>query len=280
MAPGNEIDATCRLTTSSADVDFLVNMKLQSGGRLFEQQPCLRRVTYLFHCKTKSGEELVVEVNEKGDFKIRSSPTLVGSLNWHFPKREWDARLSVTSYGRLGGKYHDEAKGIVDNLQISPSSDGTTLGLFTKTINTELRVRSIMLCREISHYSTMYPDVLLHTKEVQDLGVWQMAGKRQEYHASARSQPQMALDGKLWWEVSLSSPTTTETLKENEKLEIGELTNWEAKNIVDKGVVKNLSSLAKDVVTRIDTVGFYNKGPKAGSGTRTSDRVMKDAGFW
>ena len=228
----------------------------------------------------RSGEELVVEVDEKGEFAIRSAPVLVGAMNWHFPKREWDARLTVTSYGKLGEKYHEEAKSIVANLQISPSSDGTTLGLFTKTLTAELRIRSVILCRETSHYSRLYPDVLLHLKEMQDLGVWNEAGKKQEYHASARSQLQMANGGKLWWEASLSSMTATEILKGNEDLEIGELSNWEAKEIIEKGLIKDLSALAKDIVTRIDSVGYYNLGPKAASNTRTSDRVMKNAGFW
>ena len=240
----------------------------------------MRKVTYQFFCKTKAGEELVVEVDEEGKSKVRSSPKLVGALNWHFPKREWDARLSVTSYGYLGDKYHDEVKGLITNLQISPSSDGTTLGLFTKTNTTELRIRSIMLCRETYHYSPVYSDVLLRLKEVQDLSVWQMTGKRQEYHASAKSQSEMANEGKLWWEVALSSMAAAAILEENDKLEIGELAKWEANDLVSIGVVKDLSSSAKELVTRIDTVGYYNKGPKAGSGPRTSDRVMKDAGFW
>ena len=221
-----------------------------------------------------------MEVDEKGGFEVKSAPILVGALNWHFPKREWDARLLVTSYGKLGQKYHEEAKSIVTNLQISPSSDGTSLGLFTKTSTTELRIRSIILCRETVHYSMLYPDNLLHLKEMQDLGVWSEAGKKQEYHASARPELQMADDRKLWWEASLSSMTATTILKENESLEIGELTKWDAKEIVDKGVVKDLSALAKDLVTRIDRVGCFNLGPKAGSMTRTSDRVMKNAGFW
>ncbi len=269
-----------RLTTSSADAGFIVDMKLPSGRRLFNEEPCIRKVMYHFLCKTKSGEELVVKVDEEGTFEVQTPPNLVGALNWHFPKREWDARLSVTSYEQLEAKYHDEAKAIVANLQISPLLEGTALGLLTKTISTELRIRSIMLCRETSHCSALYPDILLHLKEVQDLGVWQMAGKRQEYHASAKPQFEMATEGKLWWEVSISSSTADVILEENEKLEIGELTKWEPKAIVNTTVVKDLSSVAKDLVTRIDTVGYHNKGPKAGSGTRTSDRVLKDAGFW
>ena len=240
----------------------------------------MRKVTYLFHCKTRSGEELIVEVNEKGEFEGRSAPILVGALNWHFPKREWDARLSINSYGKLCERYSEEAKSIVANLQISPSSDGTSLGLFTKTSTAELRIRSIILCRETSHRSKLYPGILLHLKEMQDLGVWNEAGKRQEYHASARPQLQMADERKLWWEASLSSAAATAILKENENLEIGEMTKWEAKEFIEKGVVKDLSALAKDLVTRIDRVGCFNLGPKAGSMTRTSDKVMKNAGFW
>ena len=254
-------------------------MKLQSGRRIFDKEICARRVTYNFLCKAKSGEELIVEVGERGEVNLQSPKKLIGALNWHFPKREWDARLSVASCGSTSNKYCDEVKGIAASLQIVPSADGKTFGLFTKTVTTELRIRSIMLYRESSHRSSeMYPDNVLHVREVQDLGVWQLAGKPLEYHASARSQPEMVKDRKLWWEVSVSSITANAILQENEKMEIGDLTKWKPIDIVSKGVVKDLSSVAKDLVTRIDTVGYFNKGPKAGTGTRPS--ILKDAGYW
>ena len=221
----------------------------------------------------------MVEVGENGELDIKSPPRLIGAINWHFPKRQWDARLSITSHGQISNKYYEEAKAIVANLQVAPSSDGKSFGLFTKTATTELRIQSAMLHRETCHrLSDLYPDNVLRMREIQDLEVWQMTDKRCEYHATARTQPEMIEDRKLWWEFSLSSLAADTILGENEKMEIGELAKWVPTDILSKGVVKDLSSLAKDLVTRMDTIGYSNKGPKAGTGTRPS--VLKDAGFW
>lgn len=83
----------------------------------------------------------------------------MGALDWHFPKRAWDARLRLTSEKVLATDYQRQARGIVDNLKIAVGGDGQTHGLWAKTIDKNLSIEPITLRRETWHPATIYPDL-------------------------------------------------------------------------------------------------------------------------
>ena len=95
----------------------------------------------------------------------------------------------------------------------------------------------------------------------------------------------MVRDNRLWYEVSLSSSVAEEKFKENLDLELGDFASWTPKEIVEAGVLEDLSLVARDVVTRIDNVGYSNKGPRGGPSdgavTTVSTANPEEApGFW
>ena len=74
-----------RLTTSAADVEFLLNLSLRSGRRLFQQDVSERKVVFVFVCRSKADDELsvfgfvswvaltmirLIEVEEGGKFQV------------------------------------------------------------------------------------------------------------------------------------------------------------------------------------------------------------------
>ena len=61
---------TNMLTARSSDAESIVNLRSTHGKRIFQQQPVSRKVTYLFKCKAKSGDQIVVEYDEDGDFCV------------------------------------------------------------------------------------------------------------------------------------------------------------------------------------------------------------------
>ena len=71
-AAGSETMFTNMLTARSSEAESLVNLPLSHGRRLFQQQPISRRVTYVFTCKAKDGDQFVVEYNDNGDFQVSS----------------------------------------------------------------------------------------------------------------------------------------------------------------------------------------------------------------
>ena len=254
---------TPRLTTSLEDVESILATRLPKARRIFgndtSQQPILRTVNYVFSCKSKQGNHITIVVNEDGEFKILGGEILVGSLDLHFPKRSWDASLRLRTSSLRSIDYHRQVESIVRNLKIHTWPDQTTLNLSTQTIDEELVIQSIVVRRETYHPSKVYADLLLRLSEVQDLRACKQGHR---YDGGVQDRESMINTGRYWWEASITSLNAASILEENDELEIGEIATWDANAIVEKGIVRDLYSLANDLVTRIDSVGFHNKGPK------------------
>ena len=278
---------TDRLTSLASDADFVVDLKLSSGRRMFTDQPCQRKVVYRFTCSTshKSEDNFLIDVEDTesntGKPVILRAPKLYGALNWHYPKRYWDARLAIHSSSHGSQEQLKAAEEIVNNLRISLSPDESVIELFTHSPSRVLTIQSIQLRRETHHRSTIYPDLLLMLCEVQEFEIdLPRPDNNDDCHAHTNSRKQMVRENRLWWEASIASTTAMKFLKENELLEVGEKTTWTVKDITDAAVVRNMSFLARDIVTRIDSVGYHNKGPKASSAKDPSDTPAASLGFW
>ena len=199
----------------------------------------------------------------------------MGALDWHFPKRAWDARLRLTTEKFLATDYQRQVKGIVDNVKIDPPKDGQPLKLWTKTIDENFSIESITLCRETLHPVTIYPDLILHLIECQDLQVRQPSHSESIYSGSVETPNVMVKANRLWWEANISSTSADTILKENLTLELGETATWSPSSIIDKAVVRDLFAAAKEIVMQIDHVGCSNRG-KGSSGSKTAEKVSEN----
>ena len=63
---------TDMLTARSAEAESIVNLSISHGRRLFQKQPISSKVSYVFSCKAKNGDRIVVEYDENGGFNVRS----------------------------------------------------------------------------------------------------------------------------------------------------------------------------------------------------------------
>ena len=206
---------------------------------------------------------------------MQGSGILVGALDWHFPKRAWDARLRLTSEKFLATDYQRQVKGIIDHFKICVSRDGQSLKLWTKTIDDNLSIESIELRRETLHPVTIYPDLILHLTECQDLQVRRSSGPESIYSGSIQPPKVMVKSNRLWWEAKISSTNADNILKENVALELGETATWTPSSIINKGVVRDLFAAVKETVTRIDHVGFFNRG-KDSAGSKTTEKLSEN----
>jgi len=278
---------TERLTSLASDADFVLDLKMPSGRRMFTEQPCQRKILYRFTCSTshKSEDDMIVDFDEKetpdGTYTVSKAPKLYGAMNWHYPKRYWDAHLAVNVSDQ--DVSHDQrlaVQEIVSNLQVSPIDLGA-VQLTTVSPHKALPIQAIQLRRETHHRSSLYPDLVLKLCECQD---FEMELPRPEVNDHCRaytnSRKQMVHENRLWWEASIASGKATKLVEQNKTLEIGEKTGWTAKDIIDADVVRNMSFLARDVVTGIDSVGYHNKGPKAASTKEQSETPATTVGFW
>lgn len=282
-----ETNFTGRLTSLASDADFVLDLKTPSGRRMFTEQPCERQVTYRFTCSTShnSEDDIFVDVkDDKGSVaksEVRKAPKLYGSLNWHYPKRYWDARLAVHSSDHVNQEQRKAAEEIINTIEVSLSSEDDIVEISTSCPSRDFSISKIQMRRETHHRSIIYPDIILKLCEVQEFEI-ELPKPDGSYlcRAHTNSRKQMVRENRLWWEASLASVAAMKRFKENETLEVGGKTTWTAKDIIDAEVVRNMSFLSRDIVTSIDSVGYHNKGPKVSSTEKQSDTLGPTLGFW
>ena len=186
--------------------------------------------------------------------------------------------MAVSCFEHVSNEVQEAAQDLVNNLRVIPAADRTTVQISVRSSGGSLRILSGCLRREASHQSSEYSDVLVNLCEVQDLNLWQPHGPASPYEGSL-SSPQGA--GKLWWEIAVSSGKVDGQFEENGHLKVGSSAKWKPADILAADTVSHLCNITRDLVVRMDSVGYYNKGSKGGSGTKTSDRDKKaETKFW
>ncbi len=218
----------------------------------------------------------MVEVNDEGTYKIRGTNILLGAINWHYPKRSWDARLALSACDFIGGNLVLQVEALVESLKISLSEDGAGLTLSAQTTDEDIKIISVFLRRQTAHPCAMYPDILLHLTEVQDLKMKCLGESVTQYSGSIISEQDMTAANRLWWEASLASTSANKILQENDRLEVGDTATWKPEAVLATGVLNDMSELTQEVVTRIDHIGRNNRCLKTGSGSQT---VPSQLGF-
>ena len=64
------------LTARSVEAESILNILMSQGRRLLQQQLVSRKVTYVFTCKAKDGDQIIIEYGEDGGFDVRSLSSL------------------------------------------------------------------------------------------------------------------------------------------------------------------------------------------------------------
>lgn len=194
-----------------------------------------------------------------------------GVFNWHFPKRLWDAQLTINASEQVPNDVRRAVEEMADNLLIRPSADRKNVALSIRVESADLKIQSISLHRETSHRSLEYHDIHLHLVEVQELILTHNTLPSGTCQATLPSPNSISNTGcKMWWEVSLSSSSADRILDVNSPRELGDEASWTADEIMKTNAVKDLTYVTRDMVEMIDIVGSQNKGPKS-VGMRASE---------
>ena len=181
---------------------------------------------------------------------------MVGVSNWHFIKRTWDARLELTQRATIRRVEEEYAQAIVRNLYIP---EGETIPkLFVKAIPKDVTLISVQVKRRTRHACLTYPNTFLQLTEVQECDI--QNNKLGHHRIVGRGPRQLIEDNRLWWEVSVGHVETANLLRANEGLEIGNYASWAPNVFAQRNIVKEMFSVTKDIVTRIDNVGLDTRG--------------------
>ncbi|KAJ5698629.1 hypothetical protein N7462_000634 [Penicillium macrosclerotiorum] len=299
VAPQSGLDGTIsafhkRLTTSPRDVDHLVDIE-KNGCRLFERYPGVLSTQYEFHCATKSGDLVIVSIDDHGATKINRPPKVLGSVHMSFPTHFWDAAVilqgHMEQFKSVDLEIARAAQHIIDNLFIDHlrvQGNRTRVKLQTRcdgylTIN---KVWSKQVtryrCLESTDDGSWTTGLCLQVTEWQDLFISPRLVESDVVEAECTSLGEMVQAHRQWWEASLVSPGIDAVLEENANLSPGEYTTkWKANDLmgtspasvsieqspssiaiaIGSAGLGALIRLAAIVVENIDTVGYHNAGP-------------------
>ncbi|KAI1108856.1 hypothetical protein F5Y14DRAFT_434400 [Nemania sp. NC0429] len=67
----------------------------------------------------------------------------------------------------------------------------------------------------------------------------------------------------VWYEAALRSDTFSAAFQQNEKLEVGGMTEWRGVELMKSGAVEELVRKAAEMVKNMDGVGFWNDNGQA-----------------
>ncbi|KAL8657890.1 MAG: hypothetical protein Q9226_001463 [Calogaya cf. arnoldii] len=236
---------TNRLPDPHTSLGFPSNLKEPSGQPFFTNMPHDCSVKYQFLCSTILGDEdMVLEVSESGAVQIFSEH-VVGAFQWHFPKRQWDARLVVKTSERIQ-EYEKAIHAVKSSLAVIPSPDQATASLFANLGNSGLIFKSASILREVHFRCLADLDISISCTETQHLG----PANGQRFFNGPIDRTAAEARGDLWWEMKLESTSTSTKLQQ---------ANWTAEEIVQAGTAQRLQAVAIDVVTQIDGIGSHIK---------------------
>ncbi|KAL8944989.1 MAG: hypothetical protein Q9211_000422 [Gyalolechia sp. 1 TL-2023] len=210
------------LPVSDTNIRYLTDLKQSNGRRIFAESPHDNTLKYHF----------------------------LWAINWHFPKRQWDARLAV-EIAEQTRDYQDSVDTVANTLSIVPSADQRTANIFAEIGNSDLIFKSASIIRQIQFACLMDPDIIMSCSEIQYLGP---AKERHRYYNSHKDVGAAKRNGDLWWEVRLRSTSMDDHLQQNRHLRFGDQVGWRAEEIVQGGVVEQLHGLATEIVTQMDGI--------------------------
>lgn len=85
-----------RLTTTYSDMDFIHNLLDANGQRMFNVVPAQAVVYYELVGYDAEKRKMSVTIDANRDVVARFADETIGEIYMHYPKRSWDARITVT----------------------------------------------------------------------------------------------------------------------------------------------------------------------------------------
>jgi hypothetical protein len=264
-----------KITGSWIDAEYLIELQDDEQNLLFQPpghsdygRPDQKSTVEIVCRDTQTGERVLITVEEGQAAKMNIMPSLLGSVNMHFPDRRWDASFRMSATGDLSPELAAKFQSIATNLWIrGPASTDHTGPLprpfLASNKGKHVAVDSIMLKREVECYSmpAFAEDIAMVLTQVQRLHIEEQ--KNGAFRAYLTAKEADKTTQYRWWEMSLR-PRQLNLMfdAENPSLAIGDLAQYESWE-QHKGEVVKMMKMVREVVPRVDIVGQPVAVPQA-----------------
>jgi len=260
------------MTTNGADIDRALEMRLPSGNtkvKVWSAAPGPSAVTYEFSCRSRSSEDFLIAIDQKGHYQLHKGSLTTGMINIHIPNQVWDA--SFVLIGSLNWLDAPElltksVRTFVDSLHVLPGREKLKM-VFRQPSDHEIEIRNLVVrrvsfhrCNLLGHEELQLKITevksLLFKKHSQDNNLWQA------YENLHDDYKKLMQDGRVHYEMSLIHTGINDALTQNESLEIGELTHAETsgKSLLKLETINLMLDLVVQMANRLDYMGMSNIG--------------------
>lgn len=244
-----------RLTTRMAEALHISRITSDDGGPYFNQIPDVpesTKVLYEIHSQDSEGQVVVSELSPEG-YHVCGTSRDVGTVNLHCPLRVWDARFTLFAETDVDNESQADVQAFLDTISVILRGDDPLPILQARTY---LKIIRVHVKRHLAYRSSQHSHVFLRISEIRDLDIAYEKGG-QGFRATVSSKTEEL--GLLWYEASLCIESPSQWV-ENVGLNVGDDASWTVADVIDQ--FKGLETLAEHVVSRMDGVGLYNRGPR------------------
>jgi hypothetical protein len=275
-----------RLTSSPADIDYLVGMKIKDKP-LFDQKVSFRGIRYEFDCTDHLAKAFTISVDPHKNTTIRRPRINLGSVSMSFPAQVWDASAVIHGFAGFSLKPDSKlgiaVKKMVDSIWIDPESQ-TFQMLLRPPPGEILKINAIVVERRTSHrwMSEQSKQIYLKVTETQVPSLTRSVLDSDILVATSASHEEMIKHGKKWWQASITSVEVENALKPKKPIKLGTCNDlWDASDLLGADIrlldptaelstlgttigqsgIGAMFRLAKIVVEEIDAIGSSNQGP-------------------
>ncbi|KAF8541874.1 hypothetical protein BDD12DRAFT_803346 [Trichophaea hybrida] len=255
------------LTTQHFDVEFLRDLKLSGGERMFSKAPIGHSLSYEFELEQKHAKSVLSVDGETFMPTLYGEQKCFGAVNMANPVRSWDFRVDLIGKTRMDINSQPFVRAIYNSIACSGGKGPPDLTFVID--EPSVSVRRIQLKCETKY--TVYLERLRHgvpmqlvMKEVQELHISKNKNVDKMYRAFAKAKNDMRREARLHWTCSVIPIEANSLLQQNEELELGEDADWSVEEVLrlqehaDGMLLSCITNVLNQIVSRIDDIGSTN----------------------
>ncbi|KAF3928186.1 hypothetical protein AA313_de0206061 [Arthrobotrys entomopaga] len=254
------------VSISPCDPDFIVGLKMSGGEPLFENPPAIRNVSYEIDGLTFQKVPFTIVIDAKTfAYEVRSNEQRFGTVYWNCPTMTWDAEFRLIGWKFLKS-LDDPVKKIVEsfNTEEDPhyptfTIDVTDLELEITSARCRRETRHMVLDAEVHHGH----DFTLVTTENIELKHQEHPDFPGKIRFQAVHGEQSHRQNMTWYTFTLVADEIESAFWKNRKLNVTEITNNSAKEILERKrdgmtTLQAMVEIMSKVLPKINNVGFSN----------------------
>jgi hypothetical protein len=230
------------------------------AGDLFKQEPALEESWFEFKCESQDQgrQKLSIKVKGEQQSEVSLNSNSLGQVFFHFPKRKWDARFSVT--GQLPYEHSETTLKFLETVSAQVRDYGSERRADLRfRVTSDMNILSVQAKRRLTFEYLRNSRIKLHVTEVQIMSRSWKKDDTSFHQTQTGDRSAWIAAGQLWYEAKLTISAES-FFDQNLDLGTGDDAAWEPEEVLDDKLLCDMQNVIDHLVSRLDGVGLQNKG--------------------